>query len=122
MTYYFLVSRDRTFITRFFMYHCSIYDPVTTKVYHLSGRHGYVCENIEDFRKSNKILKIKKFESDKDITEYFEQCKKSGKRYNALTNNCEDFANGFYGSRISKQTELYFLSTFLYMLKRFEYE
>ena len=119
MTYYFLISRDRTFITRFFMYHCSIYDPVTRKVYHLTGRKGYICETIEDFKVHNKILRQIKFERDKDITDYYNKCKESGKQYNILTNNCEDFANGFYGSRISKQTEIYLLSSFLFMLNKF---
>ena len=99
------------------MYHCSIYDPVTNNVYHLSGRKGYVCEQLEEFKKHNKILKKVRFESRKDIEAYFNRCILSGKKYNAITNNCEDFANSFYGSRLSKQTELYLFGCFLLMIK-----
>lgn len=115
MIYYFLYSKDKTFITRYFMYHCSILDTKTNLVYHFTGRGGYCCETLAEFLRENTIVQRKKFESEKDINAYFEKCKQKNEAYNALTNNCESFANGFLGYRLSRQTEFY-LFTFVLLI------
>ena len=42
------------------------------------------------------------------IEEYFQEQKELHKNgFNLLTNNCEQFANGFYGKKVMRQTEFY---------------
>lgn len=113
MIYYFLYSKDKSFWTRYFMYHCSIFDPATNLVYHFSGRSGYTCESLTQFLQENTIVKRFKFESKKDIKEYFNRCRLIDKKYNFLTNNCESFANDFLGYRLSRQTEFYLITAAL---------
>lgn len=118
MIYYFLYSKDKTFITRYFMYHCSILEADTNTVYHFTGRNGYCSESLTDFLQENTIVKRHKFTSNKDIKAYFNQCKEKNKAYNPLTNNCETFANDFLGYRLSRQTEFYLFTTFLLLTIR----
>lgn len=119
--YFFIRSRDKRHATRFFVYHCTILDSETNLCYHFSGRSGYVCESLEDFKKENSIIKITPFWSDKNIEQYYNACKLRKHSYNTLTNNCETFANGFVGNRnLSRQTEFYLFSTMLVALIKYK--
>ena len=64
-----------------------------------------MCETLEDFKKDNDILEYYLFESEKNIEEYFFDYQRKHGKYNVLTNNCEDFANGFLSWDKSKQTK-----------------
>lgn len=116
--YFFIRSRDKRHATRFFVYHCTILDSEKNLCYHFSGRNGYVCESLENFKKDNDIIKVTPFTSEKSIEEYFNRCKEERSTYNTILNNCESFANGFVGNRrYSRQTEVYiFGSIFLALL------
>ena len=103
--YCFIISKDKTHVTKYLVTHCTIMDIETELCYHSTGRHGYICETLEDFKKDNDILEYYFFESDKNIEEYFFEYQRKHGKYNVLTNNCEDFANGFLSWDKSKQTK-----------------
>lgn len=50
------------------------------------------------------IVGAEDFESENDIEEYFCKHKQENGDYSLIYNNCESFANGFYGEAHSNQT------------------
>ncbi len=109
--YSFLTTKDRTYITRYFVTHCVILDRDKGLCYHSTGRHGYVCETLEDLIRTDEVLACYDFDSDRDIEEYFYQYQCRNGAYNAIDNNCEDFANGFIGYCRSRQTERFVIGS-----------
>lgn len=102
--YSFLIGNNKLEYTRYFVNHCIIYDRDTNLCYHLSNPEGYICEPLEELMNRYDIVDCEDFDSEKDIEWYFEEHKAAYGGYDLLDNNCEDFANGFYGSAHSTQT------------------
>ena len=91
--YIYAVCRNKQSVSRYFVNHCVIKDCETELCYHCTrnGYGAYVCETEEELTKR-----------------YFQDQKELHKNgFNLLTNNCEQFANGFYGKKVMRQTEFY---------------
>ena len=108
--YIYAVCRNKQRVSRYFVNHCVIKDCETELCYHCTrnGYGAYVCETEEELTKRYEPVYWFEFESDKNIEEYFQEQKELHKNgFNLLTNNCEQFANGFYGKKVMRQTEFY---------------
>lgn len=95
--YSYLFTRDKTHITQYVCYHCVILDKDTELCYHSTGREGYVCETLSELKETDDILVSRDFDSDKNIESFFIEYQLKNGRYGLVRNNCEDFANAFYG-------------------------
>lgn len=108
--YAYAVCRNKNSVSKYFVNHCVIVEQKKDLVYHCTRNSygSYVCESEEEFCKRYEPLWYFEFESDKNIEEYFQEQKELHKNgFNLLTNNCEQFANGFYGKKVMRQTEFY---------------
>ena len=56
-----------------------------------------MCEPFSELIETDDVLGAFDFESDKDIESFFIEYQTRNGKYGLIRNNCEDFANAFYG-------------------------
>lgn len=56
-----------------------------------------MCEPLSELKETDDVLVSFDFDSDKNIESFFIEYQARNGRYGLIRNNCEDFANAFYG-------------------------
>lgn len=62
-----------------------------------------MCESFEELKETDDVLLSFDFDSEKNIESFFIEYQAKHGKYGVLRNNCEDFANAFYGHVRSMQ-------------------
>lgn len=105
--YKYLQLKNKVLLSRYVIHHCAIFDVDSGMVYHLTNPGGYIVESIDELMKRYYLVDCIDFYSDRDIEQFMYDYQKMYGDYNTIENNCEMFANDFYGEELSQQNRFY---------------
>lgn len=105
--YLYLVLNNKTCISRYVMNHCAILDVDSMQCYHLTNDFGYIREPFCHVAERYDVIDAYPFSREDSIENYMQDCQSRLVGYDIITNNCEDFANGFAGTEVVTQERMY---------------
>lgn len=118
--YKYLVLKNKTSLTKYFVRHCVILDEATSLCYHLD-EEGYKIEHISNLMERYDLVEEYAFQSEEDVETFMICYAKRVGEYDWMSNNCEMFANSFYHGELMNQNDFYacaviFSSALLYSI------